>query len=152
MVAIDVDRSSGIAWRSKGMRFMTRKLIAACVATVAVIAAPGTASAQMWTPGGEIVGQSVQVNTNGTINTVYFDQGGAARIMTPAGTTVPGRWTAANQQLCLDIGTGSAECWPYRAAFQAGQPISLTSNCNVSSQWTANSINQPEQQRMPERG
>ena len=131
---------------------MSMKLRATGLMALAAMTAPSAASAQMWTPGGEIVGQSVQVNTNGTINTVYFDQGGAARIMTPSGTTVPGRWTAANQQLCLDIGTGSAECWPYRAAFQAGQPISLTSNCNVSSQWTENSINQPEQQRMPERG
>jgi len=75
----------------------------------------------MWTPGSEIVGQSVQVNTNGTVNTVYFDQGGVARIMTPGGTSVPGRGTAANQQLCLDIGTGNAECWPYRSAFQTGK-------------------------------
>ena len=131
---------------------MNRTLISACAAAMATIIAPAAASAQMWTPGGEIVGQSVQVNTNGTINTVYFDQGGVARIMTPSGNTVPGRWTAANQQLCLDVGGGSAECWPYQAAFQAGQPVTLTSTCNVSSQWTANSINQPEQQRMPERG
>lgn len=131
---------------------MSMKLIAACVAVAATIAMPSVASAQMWTPGAEIVGQSVQVNTNGTINTVYFDQGGAARIMTPSGNTVPGRWTVANQQLCLDVGGGSAECWPYRSAFQAGQVVNLTSTCNVSSQWTANSTNQPEQQRMPERG
>jgi hypothetical protein len=134
------------------MRIMNIKLTAACLASLASIVAPSAASAQMWTPGGEIVGQSVQVNTNGTINTVYFDQGGVARIMTPAGNTVQGRWTAANQQLCLDVGGGSAECWPYQSAFQAGQVVNLTSTCNVSSQWTANSTNQPEQQRMPERG
>ena len=131
---------------------MNRNLISACTAALATIIAPAAASAQMWTPGSEIVGQSVQVNTNGTINTVYFDQGGAARIMTPNGTSVPGRWTAANQQLCLDIGTGNAECWPYRSAFQAGQPVTLTSSCNVPSQWTANGTNMPEQQSMPERG
>ena len=68
--------------------------------------APSLASAQMWTPGPEIVEQSMQVSTNGTVNTVYFNQGSAARILTLLGTTVPGRWTAANQQLCLDIGTG----------------------------------------------
>jgi hypothetical protein len=130
---------------------MNFKLIAACTAGMGAIMAPSAASAQTWTPGGEIVGQSVQVNTNGTVNTVYFDQGGTARIMTPAGKTVNGSWTAANQQLCLDVGTGSAECWPYRAAFQPGQVVSLTSTCNVTSQWTANSTN-PEQQRMPERG
>ena len=130
---------------------MSMKLIAAAAAAT-MVAVPSAASAQMWTPGAEIVGQSVQVNTNGTINTVYFDQGGAARIMTPSGNTVPGRWTAANEQLCLDVGGASTECWPYRAAFQSGQVVNLTSTCNVSSQWTANSTNQPEQQRMPERG
>lgn len=127
-------------------------LTAAIGATLGAIVAPSTAHAQMWTPGSEIVGQSVQVNTNGIVNTVYFDQGGVARIMTPGGTTVPGRWTAANQQLCLDIGSASAECWPYRSAFQAGQAVTLTSNCNATSQWMATNTNLPEQQRMPERG
>jgi hypothetical protein len=131
---------------------MKVQLTAAVAASIGAVIAPGAASAQMWTPGAEIVGQSVQVNTNGTINTVYFDQGGAARVMTPNGTAVPARWTAANQQLCLDIGTGSAECWPYRSAFQAGQVVTLTSTCNVPSQWTANGTNMPEQQSMPERG
>ncbi len=131
---------------------MKIKLYAAGVAGMAAIVAPSAASAQMWTPGAEIVGQSVQVNTNGSVNTVYFDQGGAARIMTPSGNTVPGRWTAANQQLCLDVGSGSAECWPYRSAFQAGQPVTLTSSCNSTSQWLANSTNMPQQQTMPERG
>ena len=131
---------------------MYGQLTAAIAASLAAVVAPSAASAQMWTPGSEIVGQSVVVNTNGTANTVYFDQGGVARIMTPNGTPIQGRWTAANQQLCLDIGTGSAECWPYRSAFQAGQPVTLTSTCNVPSQWTANSTNLPEQQSMPERG
>ena len=120
-----------------------RQLTATIVASAVAIVAPSAASAQMWTPGSEIVGQSVQVNTNGTVNTVYFDQGGAARIMTPRGATVPGRWTAVNQQLCLDIGTGATECWPYQAAFQTGQVQYLTSNCNVPSQWTANETNRP---------
>ena len=131
---------------------MKIKLAAALVAGMTAVVAPSAASAQMWTPGSEIVGQSVQVNTNGTVNTVYFDQGGAARIMTPAGNSVPGRWSVANQQLCLDIGTGPAECWPYRSAFQAGQNVTLTSSCNVTSQWLANSTNMPVQQAMPERG
>ena len=131
---------------------MKIKLTAALVASMASIVAPSVAAAQTWTPGSEIVGQSVQVNTNGVVNTVYFDQGGAARIMTPSGNSVPGRWSVANQQLCLDIGTGPAECWPYRSAFQPGQNVSLTSSCNVTSQWLANSTNAPEQQRMPERG
>ena len=131
---------------------MKTQVAAALVAGMASIVAPSAASAQMWTPGSEIVGQSIQVNTNGVVNTVYFDQGGAARIMTPGGNSVPGRWSVASQQLCLDIGTGPAECWPYRSAFQAGQNVTLTSSCNVSSQWLANGTNMPEQQSMPERG
>lgn len=131
---------------------MRMKLTAAVVAAIASTIVPAAASAQMWTPGSEIVGQSVQVNTNGVVNTVYFDQGGVARIMTPSGNSIPGRWTAANQQLCLDVGGGPAECWPYRSAFQPGQNVTLTSSCNVTSQWLANSTNMPEQQRMPERG
>jgi hypothetical protein len=131
---------------------MNIKFSAALVASLAAMAAPTAASAQNWTPGAEIVGQSVQVNTNGTINTVYFDQGGAARIMTPSGNTVPGRWTTANQQLCLDTGTGTSECWPYRAAFKAGEVMNMTSSCNSTSQWTATGVNMPEQQSMPERG
>lgn len=130
---------------------MEMKFSAALLFGIAVAVAPSAASAQMWTPGSEIVGQSVQVNTNGVVNTVYFDPGGAARIMTPSGNTVPGRWSTANSQLCLDVG-GPAECWPYQAAFQPGQNVTLTSSCNVTSQWLANSTNMPEQQRMPERG
>ena len=56
---------------------------------LAVVALPGVAFAQAWTPGSEIVGQSVQVTTNGVTNTVYLDPGGAARIVTPGGNTVP---------------------------------------------------------------
>lgn len=131
---------------------METQFTAALAAMMGLAVAPSAASAQMWTPGSEIVGHAVKVNTNGTINTVYFDQGGAARIATPGGSVTPGRWTAANEQLCLDIGSGGAECWPYRSAFQAGQPVTLTSSCNVTSHWLADSTNAPEQQRMPERG
>ena len=52
----------------------------------------------------------------------------------------------------LDTGSGAVECWPYRSAFKAGQVVSLTSNCNVTSQWTPTGTNLPEQQSMPERG
>lgn len=131
---------------------MKCNLIPSLALSVASMALPAAANAQMWTPGSEIVGQSVQVNTNGVINRVYFDQGGAARIITPSGSTLPGRWSAANQQLCLDVGGASAECWPYRSAFQAGQPVSLTSNCNATSEWLADATNASQQQRMPERG
>ncbi len=131
---------------------MNIKLTAALVAGVASIVAPSAASAQMWTPGSEIVGQSVQVNTAGTVNTVYFDQGGVARIATASGAQVQGRWSAVNQQLCLEVGGATPECWPYQAPFQAGQAVTLTSTCRATSQWVANNTNMPVSARQGERG
>lgn len=119
-----------------------RTLLSVSLGVVALGALPAAALAQAWTPGSEIVGQSVQVTTNGVTNTVYLDAGGAARIVTPGGNTVPGTWTAANGQLCLNNGTAQ-ECWPYSAPFQAGQPVTLTSSCNSSSTWLAASTNAP---------
>ncbi len=101
----------------------------------------GVAHAQgPWSPGSEIVGQAVQVETNGVTNTVYFDPGGTARIISPAGNTVAGTWTAAGGQLCLSTGA-QQECWPYASPFQAGQPMTLTSNCNSTSRWLASATN-----------
>src|SRR2546421_3042355 len=100
---------------------------------------PGVAFAQAAT---EIIGQPIQVTTNGVTNTVYLDAGGTARIMTPGGNTVPGTWTAANSQLCLSNGSAQ-ECWPYTAPFQAGQPVALTSSCSATSTWLASATNGP---------
>jgi hypothetical protein len=111
-----------------------------------MIALPSVALAQGWTPGAEILGQPIQVTTNGVTNTIYMDAGGTARIVTPSGNTVPGSWTAANGQLCLSTGAAQ-ECWPYQAAFQPGQPVTLTSSCNSSSSWLASSTNAPPAQR-----
>ena len=105
-------------------------------------ALPGTALAQpAWTPGSEIVGQPVQVTTNGVTDTVTLSPGGQATITSPGGRVVNGTWTAANGQLCLN--TGPQECWPYSAPFQAGQPLTVTSSCNASSTWLAASTNAP---------
>lgn len=114
----------------------------AAVGLTLVAALPAAAMAQAWAPGAEITGQAVQVTTNGVSNTVYLDQGGTARIMTPAGRTVNGTWTAANGQLCLNNGTAQ-ECWPYATPFQAGQPLTLTSSCNATSTWLASAVNTP---------
>jgi len=102
-------------------------------------ALPAVAFAQVAT---EVIGQPIQVTTNGVTNTVYLDAGGTARIMTPGGNTVPGTWTAANSQLCLSNGSAQ-ECWPYTAPFQAGQAVTLTSSCNSTSTWLAASTNGP---------
>jgi hypothetical protein len=125
----------------------------AVVGTI-MLAAPAAGLTQTgWIPGSEITGQSVQVETNGVTNTVFFDPGGVARIQTPGGNMVPGTWTAAGGQLCLTTGAAQ-ECWPYAQPFQAGQQISLTSSCNSSSRWTALGVNPaaPVQQGAGERG
>ena len=111
------------------------------------------ASAQMWVPGSEITGQSIQIETNGVANTVYFDPGGVARIATPSGNMVQGSWSVADQMLCLQTGASGRECWPYRSAFLAGQPVTLTSSCQVTSRWVANAVNQaPVEAPAGERG
>lgn len=115
----------------------TMRLIAAsCGAAAAFVLAPSMASAQMMPDGSEIVGHSVQVQTaSGTTNTIYFQPGGTARIVSPSGTEVQGTWSVANQALCLGAGT-ARECFPYQQAFQAGQPVTLTSDCAATSVWT----------------
>jgi hypothetical protein len=122
---------------------MRKGVVASLVYGAVLLGAPLSAAYSQWTPGSELVGQSVQVETNGVVNTVYFDPGGAARIITPAGNVVQGTWTAAGGQLCLQTGTGR-ECWPYNAAFQAGQQVTLVSSCQVASRWTALSTNPPQ--------
>lgn len=111
-------------------------------AGLSIVALPSAAFAQGWTPGSEIVGQQVQVTTNGTTNTVMLNPGGTAAITTPNGTAVPATWQAANGQLCLSA-SGGQECWPYNNPFQAGQPQTLTSSCNSASTWLAQNTNQP---------
>ena len=102
-----------------------REITKAIVGTL-LLGAPVAGFAQAgWVPGSEITGQSVQVETNGVTNTVFFDPGGVARIQTPSGKSVPGTWAAANGQLCLTTGAAQ-ECWPYSQPFQTGQQISLT--------------------------
>ena len=132
---------------------MKSSSLAKALGGIGLIVAPvAPASAQVWVPGSEITGQSIQIETNGTVNTVYFDPGGVARIATPSGTMVQGSWSVANQMLCLETGPNARECWPYRSAFLAGQPITLTSSCQVTSRWVANAVNAPPVAPGGERG
>lgn len=117
-----------------------RKLSLASQASLALVAIPVAAEAQ-WVPGSEIVGQTLRVETGGITNSVRFDLGGAAQIASPGGRVINASWTSGNGQLCLLTGNGR-ECWPYQTAFQAGQPLVLTSSCNSSSRWIANAVNQ----------
>ena len=133
---------------------MGRGQITRAVVGTLMLAAPAAGLTQTgWVPGSEITGQSVQIETNGVTNTVFFDPGGVARIQTPGGNLVPGTWTAAGGQLCLTTGAAQ-ECWPYAQPFQAGQQLTLTSSCNAASRWTALGTNQsaPMQQGAGERG
>ena len=104
-----------------------------------------------WTPASEVVGQPIQVTTNGVTNTVYLDAGGNARMISAGGRTVNGNWTAAGGQLCLNNGAAQ-ECWPYAGPFQAGAPVTLTSSCNATSTWLAQATNVPPPTSAGERG
>ena len=131
---------------------MTKRLKAGMLVTSLLVAVPAATVAQVWVPGSEISGQSVVIETNGVANTVYFDAGGAARIVSPQGRVVNASWTAANNNLCLNSGVAS-ECWPYSQAFQAGQRVTLTSNCQAVSNWLPNGTNAPPvKEVMQERG
>ena len=109
---------------------MRKPGLASTIAGAAMLVGSATAFAQ-WVPGSEIVGQTLQVNTNGVANSVYLGPGGQATITTPGGRAIPASWTANNGQLCLMNGAAQ-ECWPYQAAFQPGQPVTLTSSCNAT--------------------
>jgi hypothetical protein len=119
---------------------MMKPSLATALAGVAVLIAPAAAFAQ-WVPGSEITGQTLQVQTNGIVNSVYFGPGGQATITTPGGTVVPATWTAGGGNLCLNNGAAQ-ECWAYTAPFQPGMQVTLTSRCGPSS-WLANATNQP---------
>lgn len=132
---------------------MKKTSVAAALGGACLMLVPlGAASAQTWMPGSEITGHGIQVEANGVTNTVYFDPGGTARILSQSGREVQGTWSVENQMLCLNA-AGARECWPYQAAFQTGQPVVLTSNCSVTSRWTPISTAAPMQQpRAGERG
>jgi len=123
------------------------------LALFAAVAAPATvAIAQAaWVPGTEIAGQTVQVQTNGVTNSIYFASDGTATITTPSGTTVPATWSAANNMLCLSA-NGGQECWPYAQPFHAGQQVALTSNCQQVTTFLAQATNPPVQRSGGERG
>lgn len=123
---------------------------AAMLAVAAILPAAAFAQAG-WTPGAELIGQPIQVTSHGTTNTVYLDNGGQMRILTPGGSTVSGTWTAANNQLCLGVGAAQ-ECIPYNAPFQAQQPQTFTSSCDSVSTWVASATNNPSQNLKGERG
>ncbi|HEX8668252.1 MAG TPA: hypothetical protein VF727_07765 [Allosphingosinicella sp.] len=124
-------------------------VVVSCMFATAAFAQAGSQ------PGAELIGQSASIESGGVTNTVWFDPGGTARIVTPAGMETPAQWYVQNQQICLQSAT-DRECWPYQAAFQAGQPVTLTSDCGSTTRWTANSTAPmappPIERRAGERG
>ena len=128
---------------------MTKGLYLRLIA-VAAAALPTAALAQSG-PGAELIGQPIQVTTNGVTNVLYLDPGGSLRILTPASNTVAGTWQIASGQLCLNV-AGANECIPYNAPFQAGAPQTFTTSCNASTTWLAQNINSPAPAGASERG
>lgn len=114
-----------------------------CAAFASLVGLPAAAFAQSaWAPASEILGQPVQVTTNGITDTAVLTPGGQATITSPRGTVVNGSWAAQSGQLCL-LNGAARECVPYAGPFQAGQPITLTSSCGASETWLAASTNAP---------
>ena len=58
-------------------------MLARSITAIVALVTASAASAQ-WVPGMEITGQQVQVQTNGTMNTITFEPNGVARIARPA--------------------------------------------------------------------
>lgn len=111
-------------------------VIGRSVLGLVVLFAASAASAQ-WVPGSEITGQRVEVQTDGILNTVYFESGGVAQISSPSGAiVVPATWTATGGKLCLKT-EKTFDCYPYTRPFTARAPVDLTSDCGVVSRWTA---------------
>jgi hypothetical protein len=146
-----IDGSSSL--NPAGARAMTRTglLKIAFFGAAAVVVPVGAVAAQSWMPGSEISGQTMQVQTNGVMNTIAFNADGTATIMTPSGTSVPGTWSAANNMLCLSA-NGGQECWPYSQPFQAGQQVALTSSCQQVTTFVPQATNPPMQRSAGERG
>lgn len=132
-----------------------KKLMVFLAFVLAAFGAQGAAAQAAYQPGDELRGHSVQVEANGDTNTVSFERDGTARIVSSNGAEATGRWFTEGQTLCLELGAGSRECWPYQAAFRTGQPVTLVSTCAITSRWTPISTEPmapPVQERRGERG
>ncbi|HUG46645.1 MAG TPA: hypothetical protein VMK31_09085 [Sphingomicrobium sp.] len=131
---------------------MPKPLILKLSFVAAALAVPiGAAAAQAWAPGEELVGQTVQVQTQGVVNSVYFAPDGTALITAPSGASIQGNWSAVNNMLCLSA-QGGQECWPYPRPFQPGQQVALTSSCQQVSTFMPGALNPPSQVGAGERG
>ena len=82
----------------------------------------------MWSPGQELVGRSLRLETQGgQRSTLAFRRGGDVRA-TFGERETRGRWWAAERRLCFRWPGATTECWPYARPFRRGEPVSVTSD------------------------
>ena len=72
--------------------------------------------------------------------------------MTPGGTSVPGQLDRRQPAIVPRCRHRQRRMLALSLGIPGRQSVTLTSTCNVTSQWIANGTNMPEQQSMPERG
>lgn len=79
-------------------------------------------------PGQELVGRSLRVETSqGQVSTLHLQPGGIARAAFGP-NEIRGRWQVQDRQLCFFWGSAPRECWPYAGQFRRGQPVAVTSD------------------------
>lgn len=130
------------------------KLLTAAATAIAFML-PATAAAQQMAPGAELIGQQVRVMAaNGDTNNLTFQSDGTVHITSTNGQSAHGRWYAQGSSMCIAAGSAT-ECWQYSTPFQAGQAMTMVSDCGATTNWTALGVNQPPQpvqRRAGERG
>jgi hypothetical protein len=83
--------------------------------------------------GSELYAQGATVRVEldgGEVNTITFRSDGTFRaIIHSTNQAAEGNWWMSNNQMCLrPRSVAQAECWPYPAALQPGQTVTLTSD------------------------
>lgn len=102
--------------------------------------------------GNELRGQTVDIQfADGTRNAIFFGSTGTATIANATGQTATANWFVEGDKLCLSSGSAT-ECFAYTAPFAARTPVSMTSDCNAGSLWTARAVNAPVQEVAPDLG
>jgi hypothetical protein len=107
------------------------KAILAAISGAAMLAACAGGSApapDRRTPGAELIGRSVTLETSaGQVSTLHFEDGGAVQAEF-GGKQIAGNWVATGDRLCFAWSGNSRECWPYTAPFERGETATLTSD------------------------
>ena len=88
--------------------------------------------------GSELVGNYVSVSFGSIRNKLLIVNDRIAVISSENGVVTYANWSALQGRLCLELNTGSKECWPYTKQFVPGRAVQLVSGCGASSSWTLN--------------